>query len=153
MPEQIQNKVYIDTDEYQEDIADQMADNIANIIECVYKNAIRINSAKGCTYILINIAVQPLTSSQLSTLEDWLDLVLYANKRVEVTIEGSNTNQCYFCGILTLANYDSRDIINLIKYVQTNKRPPRGAMWEAIKPRQKSRGKFKPEFRKTLLKT
>jgi hypothetical protein len=130
LPEHIKNKVYNDDNE---EYMDQMVDNMANLLEYIYKNVIRINSASDNTYILIDISQQLLTGQQLDTLKDWLDLVLYSNEEVDTTIYDSSTNQEYFCGILTLDNYDSRDIINLIKYTQTNKRPPSNAVWEDLK--------------------
>lgn len=132
LPEQIRNKVYNEDDDYEE-YMDQMVDNMANLLEYIYKNVIRINSASDNTYVLIDISQQLLTSQQLNTLKDWLDLVLYSNEEVDVTIYDSDTNKEYFCGILTLDNYDPRGIINIIKYTQTNKRPPSTAVWEALK--------------------
>lgn len=130
LPEHIKTKVYNDDNE---EYMDQMVDNMANLLEYIYKNVIRINSASDNTYILIDISQQLLTSQQLNTLKDWLDLVLYSNEEVDVTIYNSDNSQEYFCGILALDNYDSRDIINLIKYTQTNKRTPSNAVWEALK--------------------
>ena len=132
LPERIRNKVYNENDEY-EDYLDQMIDNEASLLDCAYKNVIRLNSASANTYISIDTSQQLLTSGQINTLEDWLDLVLYSNKEIDVTIYNSTTNEYYFRGILTLDDYDSHDIINLIKYVQTNKRPPRDAIWEELK--------------------
>ena len=133
LPKHIKNKIYNDYYEDDEEYLDQMIDNMANLLEYIYKNVIRINSASDNTYILIDISQQLLTSQQLNTLKDWLDLVLYSNEEVDVTIYNSDNNQEYFCGILALDNYDSRDIINLIKYTQSNKRPPSNAVWEALK--------------------
>jgi hypothetical protein len=132
LPEQIRNKVYNDDYAEAELYLDQMFENESSLLDYVYKNVIRLNSASDNTYILIDTSRQLLTGQQLSKLEDWLDLVLYANKAVDLSIYCSNSSLAEFRGTLTLDNYDSRDVINLVKYVQTNKRPPSTAVWEAL---------------------
>jgi hypothetical protein len=131
LPEDISDKVYnvdyCDNPRYM----DRMIENEASLLDYIYKNVIRVNSAAENSYISVDLTQKNLTSYQLNTLEKWLELVLYANKRIDLTLY-SYPNNYYFNGILSVNNYEVRDIINLIKYVQTNKQPPSTAVWEEL---------------------
>lgn len=144
LPEEVRNMI---CDPDCEEPTDEMMENFSNIMEYVYKNVIRLNSASANTYI--DLELLALNKAQLYTLEDWLDLVLYNNKKIDLSIHDSVSNQYIFNGVLSVKNYSPQDIINLIKYIQTNKRPPSTTVWEAIAPAHHRENKY---FTDTLLK-
>ena len=136
LPEDIQDKIgnvdYYDLLDFAgcDDAIDKMFTNNANILECIYKNPIRVNSDDSSTYVSL---CDKLTATQAETLADWLDLVLYSNGAVDISLSDPETNQVYFSGILSLTNYDTDDVINFIKYTQNNKRPPSTAVLEELR--------------------
>ena len=129
LPKAMQDKVgnmdYADSleDAGYDDEIDQIFENFANLVECVYKSPIRLNSASDNTYISLG---GPLTTAQANTLADWLDLVLYENKVVDLTL--SESGRVYFNDRLSILQYDTDDIISFIRYTQSNKRPPSTAV-------------------------
>ena len=106
-----------------DDEIDQIFENFANLVECVYKNPIRLNSASDNTYISL---AGPITAAQAKTLAEWLDLALYENKVVDLTL--SEAGSVYYNGRLSILQYDTDDIISFIRYTQSNKRPPSTAI-------------------------
>ena len=125
MRDRIGNMDYTDSLEeagYDDEI-DQIFENMANLVECVYKNPIRLNSAGDNTYVSLE---GPITTAQTKTLVEWLDLVLYENKVIDLTL--SENGKVYYNGRLSILSYDTDDIISFIRYTQSNKRPPKTAI-------------------------
>jgi hypothetical protein len=113
------------------ELRDNISEDDPQVFDYIYGNVVRLNSGRGYSYIYVNSFPQ-LTTAQLQTLKTWLDRVLYASGRIEVCIADLDSGQQYFCGILNLTDYDTDGVVNFIKYVQNNKRPPSNAVWEAL---------------------